>query len=307
MTMSVTALYDDLSTAQRVVEELVSAGVERNNISLIANDASRKYESYINDGNVDDVTGGEGAGFGAVVGAMIGLGAMLIPGIGPVIAAGPLVAGLVGAGVGAAAGAVTGGIVASLVNLGVDEEVAGYYAEGVRRGGTLVTATTADSMQDRVMEIMNRHTPVDIKSRAEQWRSSGWTGFDENNTAYSMSEVERERATYPASQDTVRRQDVNFEQTGWTGNGSHTFDAYDTVFHSHYNANFANTGYDYSYYAPAYEYGYTLANDPRYRDYDWTRIESEARAGWEGRNEGPWDRIKDAVRNAWESVREAVR
>ena len=190
MPTGITALYDDLTTARRVVEELVSAGIDRSNVSLVANDASGTYATYLKD---EDVSGDEGAGFGAVVGAMVGLGAMLIPGVGPVIAAGPLVAALVGAGVGAAAGAVTGGISASLMDMGVDAETAGYYAEGVRRGGTLVIAHVADTWQDRVTHIMNRHNPVNVKTRAEQWRAGGWTRFDENDRPYSVTELERER------------------------------------------------------------------------------------------------------------------
>ena len=182
MTVAVAALYDDLTTARRAVEQLVSSGYDRDQISLVANDASNKYATYFKD---KDVTAEEGAGFGTVVGALVGLGAMLIPGIGPVIAGGPLVAALVGAGVGAATGALTGGITASLMDMGIDEETAGYYAEGVRRGGALVVAHVADGNQNRALDVMNRYSPVDVKVRADEWRSTGWTRFDERDTAYT--------------------------------------------------------------------------------------------------------------------------
>ncbi len=412
MARAIIALYDDFATAQRVVEQLVEAGLERSNISLVANDASGEYATRLQSSDyADDVHSGEGASFGAVVGALVGLGAMLIPGIGPVIAAGPLVAGLVGAGVGAAAGAVTGGITASLVKLGVDEESAGYYAEGIRRGGTLVTAHVADEWHDRVLDIMKRHDPVDINTRAENWQASDSQGFDERSPTYQAENVQRERQNYtnvddearlevveeelkvgkreierggvwvssyitetPVEEqvrlreervsverhlidrkatdadfmtgeetyevqeraeevvlnkearvveevvikkdvqertetihDTVRRKDVNVEQVGTTANGTtRGFETYNTTFRNHYKSNYANTGYDYDYYSPAYQFGYTLANDQRYRDYDWSQIESEARTRWEENNCGTWDRIKDAVRNAWESVKDAV-
>ncbi|MBI5669167.1 MAG: YsnF/AvaK domain-containing protein [Chloroflexi bacterium] len=181
---TVVALYEDFNTARDVVEDLVEAGFSRDRISLVANDASGEYKRYIGTDD-DDVSAGEGAGFGAVVGGLIGLGAMLIPGIGPVIAAGPLVAGLTGAAVGAAAGAATGGIVGSLVDMGVNEDEAGYYAEGVRRGGALVTVQIDDNWENRVVDIMSRHRPVDIRRSAEEWRRSGWTGFDASDTSYS--------------------------------------------------------------------------------------------------------------------------
>jgi len=104
---------------------------------------------------------------GGIAGVLIGVGVMLIPGVGPILAAGPLVATLTGAGV----GAVAGGLIGALTTAGVPEEHARYYEEGVRRGGTLVTVSASDADADEVMEIMNRHNPVDIEDRASQWGS----------------------------------------------------------------------------------------------------------------------------------------
>ena len=78
---------------------------------------------------------------GGTAGLPAGLGLLAIPGLGPVVAAGWLAA----TAVGAAAGAATGGIVGALTEAGVSEEEAHSYAEGVRRGGTLVSARVADS------------------------------------------------------------------------------------------------------------------------------------------------------------------
>src|SRR4051794_16692315 len=145
MDQTVVGMFDNLSDAQRVVKDLVDAGFSRDRISLVAGDAANEYSKYVNKGTTttttdDDVTAGEGAGFGAVVGALTGiiagLGALAIPGIGPVLAAGPLLAAATGGAVGAVAGAATGGVVAGLVKTGVPEEDAQYYAEGIRRGGT---------------------------------------------------------------------------------------------------------------------------------------------------------------------------
>jgi stress response protein YsnF len=100
---------------------------------------------------------------------------LAIPGIGPIVAAGPLVAALTGAGVGAA----TGGIVGALIGLGIPEEHAHRYAEGVRRGGALVTVTTHDKEAARVESILDRHDPVDIEEQHKAWKQSGWSRFDE--------------------------------------------------------------------------------------------------------------------------------
>ena len=137
-----------------------------------------------------------GAGIGAVLGGLggllIGLGALAIPGVGPVLAAGPIVATLVGAGVGAAAG----GLIGALVDAGVPEEQANLYAEGVRRGGTLVTVSTSDQNADRAVGILNDHDPVDIDRRASQWHSDNWTGFDENAEPYTREQVDLDRNRY---------------------------------------------------------------------------------------------------------------
>lgn len=195
MARAVTALYNDYQTAERVVDDLERAGFARQDISIVANDASGDYQSrlVVHD---NDVKGGEGASFGALTGAAIGLGAMLIPGVGPVIAGGPLIAGLVGAGIGAATGAVTGGITASLIKFGFSEEEAGYYAEGVRRGGTLVVVHAEDSRVPQVKMVLDRYNAVDITTRATNWRESGWTGFDVAGEPYTSDEVEAERRRY---------------------------------------------------------------------------------------------------------------
>jgi hypothetical protein len=186
-------MYDSFTAAQRAVQDLVDAGFNRDDISLIANDAAGEYKSYTSEG---DVKGNEGANFGAVTGALVGLGAMLIPGIGPVVAAGPLVAALTGAGLGAAAGAITGGLTASMIDFGLDREYAGYYAEGVRRGGAMVAVRADEGRASQVESILNRHGMVDIDRRVESWRNSGWTGFDESLPAYTRDEVDAERNRY---------------------------------------------------------------------------------------------------------------
>jgi len=121
-----------------------------------------------------------GAGIGAVVGGLggllLGLGALALPGICPVIAAGPIVSTLAGAGV----GAVTGGIIGALVDMGVPKESAEAYAESVRRGNALVAAQVPDNQAGEATRIMQRQGLVDIERQAEDWRASGWKGFDAN-------------------------------------------------------------------------------------------------------------------------------
>jgi uncharacterized protein (TIGR02271 family) len=109
-----------------------------------------------------------------------------------IVAAGPLIAVLTGASV----GAVAGGLIGALTDIGVPEEEASYYAEGVRRGGTLVTVRAEDHLGDRAVEIMERHNAVDIDQRAASWQESGWSSYNPQAKPYAAEEIARERDQY---------------------------------------------------------------------------------------------------------------
>ena len=97
--------------------------------------------------------------------------------------------------VGAAAGAATGGIVGALTEAGVSEEDAHVYAEGVRRGGTLVSARVADADRTRLDAVLNE-SAVNVRDRSAAWQKSGWKRFDPASTPYGADEVRRERQLY---------------------------------------------------------------------------------------------------------------
>ncbi len=184
MERSVVALFDEMSAAQNAVQELVNNGFDRNAISIVASDRSavRSGDDVVVDTAAETADGAAaGAGVGAVLGGLagllVGIGALAIPGIGPIIAAGPLAATLAGAGLGAA----TGGVIGALADAGVPEEEAHYYAEGVRRGGVLVTVRAAEGMTSRAMDILNRYGPVDLNRRVASWREDGWDGSDDDD------------------------------------------------------------------------------------------------------------------------------
>jgi uncharacterized protein (TIGR02271 family) len=83
-----------------------------------------------------------------------------------------------------------------LARLGVPQDEAGYYAEGVRRGGALVVVRASDADAELAAAIMERRSVVDYEERSARWRESGWTGFAEGATPYTAEEAERERAAY---------------------------------------------------------------------------------------------------------------
>lgn len=442
MAKTVIGLYDHFEDASRTIEDLVDAGFTRDDISLVASDSNEEYRRYLDEGG-EDATGGAvtGAGIGAVLGGLggllVGLGALAIPGIGPVLAAGPLVSALAGAGIGAAAG----GLIGALVDLGVPEEEAGYFSEGIRRGGTLVTVRTTEDRASQAADIMNRHNPVDVNQRASYWRDNDWTGYDKTASPYTQDEIERDRENFrtwserhsgmgtgtldtgmrdtgmthrdiqAGDRDTIemaeeelrvgKRQemedqvriekrvveepveenidlrkeridvdrhpvdrplsemdddvfheetiemsamseepvvekrariteeieinkDVDTEQHTVRDTLRHTevdihhmdqdyhrdmdqYNEFEPMFRQHYQNNLSNTDYSYDNYHTAYTYGYDLANSSRYQDYDWNRLEPEARRHWETQNlDSPWEDFKDAIRAGWESVKRAA-
>jgi stress response protein YsnF len=195
MAQTVVGLMDTIEEAHNVVLDLIDSGFDRDDISIM----SRKDEEAEVVTEEKDTTSGIGSGtakgagagaaLGGIAGLVVGLTGLAIPGVGPIVAAGPLAATLAGAGI----GAVAGGIVGALTELGVPEEDAHYYAEGVRRGGVLVTVATDDAAADRAAEIMRRHGAVDIDERAQQWRSTGWERFDEKATPYTSDQITKER------------------------------------------------------------------------------------------------------------------
>jgi hypothetical protein len=173
---TVARLYDSYDDAAVAVRSLETAGVPADDISLVAKNAEDRVVAR-KDGN-EAAPGAEiGAGVGALagggVGVLTGLGMLAIPGVGPVVAAGWLVALAVGAVGGAAAGGILGGLVGS----GISKEHAEVYAEGVRRGGSLVSVRTTQEDAARVEAILDTNA-VDPAVRRTEYVNSGWTGYD---------------------------------------------------------------------------------------------------------------------------------
>ena len=207
MTATISRLYDDYATASSAVQGLEAAGVPHSEISIVASNADN---SYAGDGGrtgtarvdrdhdgVDDRAEGAagGAGIGATVGAaaglLAGLGLLAIPGIGPVVAAGWLAS----TAAGAAAGGTTGGIIGALTQTGAGDDDAQVYAEGVRRGGSLVTARVPDADRARVEAILDR-SAVNLRDRGAAYRKAGWKGFNPAAKPYSAEQVRKERNLY---------------------------------------------------------------------------------------------------------------
>jgi hypothetical protein len=207
MTRTITRLFDNYADAESAVAALERMGVPEGDISIVANNSDSSHNHRVvrkGDGETageaaaDDA--GKGAATGGVIGAvggvLAGLGLLAIPGLGPVVAAGWLASTAVGAAVGAAAGGAVGGLVGALTHAGVPEKDANVYAEGVRRGGTLVSAKVDDDKAIAAEAALNEYRAVDATTRGATYRNEGWTAFDPGAAPYSKDEVVTERTRY---------------------------------------------------------------------------------------------------------------
>ena len=225
---TIARMYDSYDDAKAVVHDLEGAGVPHSEISLIANADAHGRSSApsavsgggdhpLDPADRDDTDAGAGGKRGAVLGGVLGggagllagIGALAIPGVGPVVAAGWLVATLAGAGIGAA----SGGLVGSLTGAGVNRDEAHVYAEGVKRGGSLVTVRADEADAARFEAILAKRGSGDWQQRRSSY-GSDWKGFDETSTRLpedgtsvspSVPLPGETAATFPPGGDPIRR------------------------------------------------------------------------------------------------------
>ena len=189
MSSIISRLFDKYDDASAAVRDLEAAGIPHDSVSIVANNTDDRHAGTEAGTSTAHPTSADGAGTGATVGTVVGggagllagLGMLAIPGIGPVVAAGWLVATALGAGVGAA----SGGLLGSLVGAGVDEADAHVYSEGVRRGGTLLTVRAEDGQGPMIEQVLAKYNAVDSASRGAEYRAEGWSRFDETAPAYT--------------------------------------------------------------------------------------------------------------------------
>ncbi|WP_395408396.1 hypothetical protein ACHMW6_17785 [Pseudoduganella sp. UC29_106] len=174
MSTAVYGIAQDYAHAENIVLNLKDAGFSNNEISVLFPDkgGTRDFAHEQNTKLPEGATTGgiAGMGTGAVLGWLAGIGTLAIPGIGPFIAAGPIMAALGGAAVGGAAGGLIGG----LVGMGIPEYEAKLYDGKVRNGNVLISVHTDRSEQVTVAkEILERGNATDIKSTSEASAPSG--------------------------------------------------------------------------------------------------------------------------------------
>lgn len=150
-----------MDEADRVAHRLLEGGVPSNQISVAA--YGKAPVAFDSDADTKAVPGAVvGGGAGAVLGGVIGLAALAAPGIGPILAAGPLAAAGVAA-LGALTGGAVGGLVGSFQGLGIPTEEAREYASKVERGGVVIAVDADDEAEaNRFADLLRRSEAGDV-------------------------------------------------------------------------------------------------------------------------------------------------
>lgn len=183
MAKTITGFFRTQAEGQRAQDALQNAGFAIDEVSFVAGDTRGHQTAKV--GPAIEAAGTESeaasdAWIGGVVGLAAGVIAVVLPGIGPLIAAGPIAGAIGGMTVGAAAG----GIIGLLKDHGISEEEAQFYAEGVRRGGSLVTVHGIAEDQERAArKILDDNGAIEVEKLADEWRRTGWKG-PETTTAH---------------------------------------------------------------------------------------------------------------------------
>jgi hypothetical protein len=165
---AVFGIYPSYTAVEIGVDELRAAGFRNADISALfpENVGTRDFAHEKNTKAPEGATTGAGTGvvLGGAMGWLLGIGAIAIPGLGPFIAAGPIMAALAGAGVGGAVGGITG----ALIGMGIPEYEAKRYEGRVKDGGILLSVHSDSSdWTKRAKEILKRTGAQDISSTGE--------------------------------------------------------------------------------------------------------------------------------------------
>ena len=314
MAKTIAALYDNISDAYKAVNDLVKTNdFSINDINVISQDADQRYSQYVKAMDMDEqphVTtpteagAGAGATAGTVIGAMVGLlvgtSTIILPGVGAILALGPIGATLAGAGVGAAIGGLTG----ALVGYGIEHSDAELYTEAVRRGASLVLLRSEEANVDKAVDILDRYNPIDVEKRSEHWRTSGWDGFKKDADPYTHDKITSEYNSYP---EDVRTRRDGYGVKNYPYTGDYEIDDMDLRqdFSRHMQSN-PPKNLNRSAYTSAYNLGSNLGRQEKFGKMKWEDAQAEAHKMWaeeHDRKDEHWEEVKDRVQYAWHKTK----
>ncbi len=161
------SLYDNPRAAFDAVQELINNGFGGGTTSLIANEAVLDHDRDV---DMDEGVSGRGQ-------------TVSLPAIGPVHITGAMASSMRDS-------TADLPLISTLTNEGVPMDDANAFAEGIRRGGTLVMVTSPENQVEPARDILSRHDPVDIHQATQRWRQGGWTRFDDTARPLGYEELD---------------------------------------------------------------------------------------------------------------------
>ena len=283
---TIVGLFEARAGVDRAIEALRSAGFRAEDLGVVAREPSLAgdvaADIRADEGRAASVLGG--GAIGGLAGLLAGLGAMAIPGIGPVLAVGPIAAALAGTAVGAAAG----GMIGAMTAHGVPREHAGFYTEALERGLILLTVHTTEDRAAEARRILAEHGADDAEARAVA------NSAKSDRPAPSLTA----RAVEEAAGASVGA-GVGSVAGFALGDGGPSLGYHEAEprFRSHWEATRLGPG-SYDDVSHAYRYGWE-GHDPDDFDKSWEEISDRLASGWAGR--GDWHEHAPLVREAWEA------
>lgn len=163
MSKTVLGVFETVSDAEKAVQELERKGFDRREISIVAKESTARGEGDSDDSRESDMGSSSlssgvatGGAIGGAAGLLASVGALAIPGIGPIVAAGPIAA-LLG-------GAVTGGVAGGLIDWGIPEESGRRYEESVRQGKVVAALKSDDDKIEEAANILRENGAKDVET-----------------------------------------------------------------------------------------------------------------------------------------------
>ncbi len=327
---TVVGLFESKDKAQRAVEALRRAGFRDEDISLVMRDRRESTTAATEASHLETEAGtGGGVAAGAVGGGLlgslaglaVGVGALAIPGIGPIVAAGPLAAILAGGAIGAA----TGGILGTLVEAGVPEEEARDYQAGVERGAVLLTVHAPDSREDEARSILRQSGMRDLHEHRNQWAGNP------DDTSDPSTQRSNNMAARKTDKDHGDQAKVDTTVAGTAGGGTagavvggavgdpigagvgavagsalgggagaayDNYDAAEPEFRHEWERGPSKESTAWDQASAAYRYGWESHDKPEYKGRSWDEVHTHLKQNWPGK--GDWSQYETFVRSAWD-------
>ena len=210
---TVVGLFRDHRQAELAIRELKEAGFTENQIGILMQDRDRQQkladstDTKVSEAATSGAIGGGVAG--GILGLLAGIGALAIPGVGPIIAGGALASTLAGAGIGAAAG----GLLGALVGMGIPEEDAQYFEQELKAGAILLTVDAGSRTQEVRQILRGRGAELEAGTRTTTASGLSSTGEGQQSVELREEELRAEKERVQAGEVTLRKEVVKEKKT----------------------------------------------------------------------------------------------